>query len=305
MAFAKRVVSAEPKGGVCLGGVALLSMACWLGLGPVAEAQTPPQPPAQATPAAPATDPNKDAPKPDAPKPDAPKPDAPKQDSKPSAGQSDSTPNTKPSKDATAKKDEKPNPQAKDPKPDSKKGSDKSGESTGTSFTTEMPKNLNDQPEFIIGPGDGLMINVWKETEVSAGVVVRGDCRITLNLIKDVEVCGMTPTQIQNLLTDKLSAFIAAPDVTVTLSGLQSRKIYFIGQVRRPGAMVLNGPMTIAQALSDAGGLADYANDKKVIIQREENGKQVYRTFNYRDYLKGKNPKGNILLQPGDTIIVR
>jgi protein involved in polysaccharide export with SLBB domain len=63
--------------------------------------------------------------------------------------------------------------------------------------------------------------------------------------------------------------------------------------------------MTIAQALSDAGGLADFANDKKVVIQREENGKTLHYIFNYRDYLKGKSPKGNILLQPGDTIIVR
>jgi polysaccharide export outer membrane protein len=116
----------------------------------------------------------------------------------------------------------------------------------------------------------------------------------------------MTRTQIQNLLTDKLSKFIAAPDVTVTLLGLQSRKIYFIGQgVKRQGGMVLNGPLTIAQALSDAGGLGEYANGKKVIIQRrDENGNVKIFLFNYKEYLKGKNPKGNILLQPGDTIVV-
>jgi polysaccharide export outer membrane protein len=271
MGFAKRVTG-ESKGVVCTYGVALLVLGSWIGLG-VAVAQTPPQqtspqqPPAQAAPAPPATD-----------------------SSKPASSQPGSTQDTKPNPDA---------------KPESKKGSSKDKNDPTGSFTTELPKNLNDQPEFIIGPGDGLMINVWKEPEVSTGVVVRGDCRITLNLIKDVEVCGMTPTQIGALLTEKLSTFIAAPDVTVTLTGLQSRKVYFIGQVRRPGAMVLNGPMTIAQALSDAGGLADFANDKKVIIQREENGKQLHLIFNYRDYLKGKNPKGNILLQPGDIIIVR
>ncbi len=140
---------------------------------------------------------------------------------------------------------------------------------------------------------------------MSSEVQVRGDCRITLNLIKDVEVCGMTPTQMQSLLTDKLSKYIAAPDVTITLRNLASRKVYFIGQVKRQGGMVLSGPMTIAQALSDAGGLVEFANDKKVVIQREENGKQLHIIFNYRDYLKGKNPKGNILLQPGDIVIVR
>ncbi len=202
------------------------------------------------------------------------------------------------------KADEKQTPPAADPK-DAKARDPKDPASKDPGFTTDMPKDLNDQPEFIVGPGDGLMINVWKEPEVSQPVTVRGDCRITLQLIKDVEVCGMTPTQIQNLLTEKLSKYLTAPDVTVTLSGLQSRKVYFIGQVRRPGAMVLNGPMSISQALSDAGGLADYANDKKVIIQRMINGVTKQFIFNYRDYLKGKNPQGNILLMPGDIIMVR
>jgi polysaccharide export outer membrane protein len=217
-------------------------------------------------------------------------------DAKPSDKQG-AKPEAKPDKD---KKDDATKPDAAQPdaKPDAKKD---------PGFSTELPKDLNDQPEFIIGPGDSLQINVWKEPEVSSLVNVRGDCRITLNLIKDVEVCSMTPTQISALLTERLSKFIAAPDVTVTLTGLQSRKIYFIGQgLKRQGGMVLNGPMTISQAISDAGGLSEFANGKKVVIQRrDEKGNVKTFIFNYNDYLKGKNPKGNIVLQPGDIIIVR
>ena len=278
MGIAKRRMTRESGGGLRLTrwgspgiGLAWLVLVVWIAVGG-AFAQTPPP----ATPQQPA---------------------APASDAKPKS-------ESKPATEATAKPDEKLNPPKDDAsaKPDSNKPAGKS-----PAFSTEVPKDLNDQPEYIIGPGDSLMINVWKEQEVSANVSVRGDCRITLNLIKDVEVCSMTPTQISSLLTDRLSKFIAAPDVTVTLMGLQSRKIYFIGQgVKRQGGMVLNGPLTIAQALSDAGGLSDYANGKKVVIQRrDQDGNVQPFIFNYNDYLKGKNPKGNIMLQPGDTVICR
>jgi len=182
---------------------------------------------------------------------------------------------------------------------------DPKGKKAGPAPAIEAPADPNNQPEYKVGVGDSLSINVWKEPEVSGGVQIRGDCRITLPLIKEVEVCGMTPTEIQDLLVDRLSKFIAAPDVTVVLNVLNSRKVYFIGNVRRPGGMVLNGPITIAQALSDAGGLADFANDKKVVIMRPNNGKQDQYIFNYRNYLHGRSMEGNILLQPGDTVIVK
>jgi polysaccharide biosynthesis/export protein len=289
----------------------------------------PPTPPAQANPGPPTADPKQDAKadakqdtkkdaKSDAPadskivlkddqeaKPET-KPDAANQDPKQTA-----PPTAKPD-EPPAKKEEPPaKDAAKDAKQDPKKasgkasGKDKKAGGGDSTFSTEMPANLNEQAEFTVGPGDILLVTVFKEVEVSGEVQVRGDCRITINLVKDLEVCGLTPTQIGDLITEKLSKFYTAPDVTVTLRQLNSRKVYFIGQVRRPGAMLLNGPMTVAQAINDAGGLTDFANAKKVVIQREENGKTVRKIFNYADYLKGKNSTGNILLKPGDTIIVR
>jgi polysaccharide export outer membrane protein len=225
--------------------------------------------------------PKPDAAKPDAAKPDAPKPDAPKPDAaKAPDAQKDSSPSTKGSS-----------------KPDSK--------ASMIDPATGALIDPNGQAEYKLSVGDSFAINVWKEPEVSGEVQIRGDCRITLPLIKDVEVCGMTPTEIQDLLVDKLGKFIAAPDVTIIPRALNSRKVYFIGNVRKPGGMVLNGPITIAQALSDAGGLAEFANDKKVIIRRPKNGSFVTFFFNYRNYLRGTSTEGNILLEPGDTIIVK
>jgi len=109
-------------------------------------------------------------------------------------------------------------------------------QSAADSPATSRP-DRNAPPEFRVGPGDSLIINVWKEPEVSGNVTVRGDCRIALNLIKDVEVCGMTLTQIQALLTDKLRKFIAAPDVTVTRKGVRRLT------PTKPGPMFLDPPL--------------------------------------------------------------
>jgi len=168
-------------------------------------------------------------------------------------------------------------------------------------------KDPNKQPEYRVGVGDTLQIIVWKEPEVSGDVQIRGDCRITIQLIKDLEVCNFTPTEIQDLVADRLSTFyqITVADVTVVLRSLSSRKVYFLGAVKRPGGMVLNGPITIAQALNDAGGLAEFANDKKVVIMRMKEGKWVRYVFNYRNYIHGKSTEGNMLLEPGDQIIVK
>ena len=171
--------------------------------------------------------------------------------------------------------------------------------------TVDNSKDPNLQPQFTVGPLDVLFVNVWKEPELTSEVQVRGDCRITMNLIKEVEVCGLTPPQIEKLLSEKLSKFITAPDVAVTLRQWVSRKIYLIGNVRRSGSMVLNGQMTVAQAIAEAGGLTEFANDKKIVIMRKEGDKTEQLFFNHRNYMNGKDDGGNILLKPGDQIIVK
>jgi len=216
----------------------------------------------------------------------------------------------------------KPNvpPSAQDPKKDAGQAPTQAPTQTPKTSPTknDSPESLldpatgtwrdpNKQPEYRVGVGDSLSITVWKEPEVSGEVNIRGDCRITIQLIKDLEVCNFTPTEIQDLVADRLSNFyqITVADVTVVLRSISSRKVYFLGSVKRPGGMVLNGPITIAQALNDAGGLAEFANDKKVVIMRMKEGKWVRYVFNYRNYIHGKSTEGNMLLEPGDQIIVK
>jgi polysaccharide export outer membrane protein len=158
--------------------------------------------------------------------------------------------------------------------------------------------------DFRVGPGDVLRIDVWKEQEVSTEVVVRPDGVVSLPLTKDIKVDGMTPLEIEKLVTEKLSKFLAAPDVTVVVKQINSKKIYMVGQVHKVGSIPLLAPMTVAQALSEAGGPTEYANTKQIVVIREQGGKAQRFRFNYKDFLKGQETGQNIPLIPGDTVVV-
>lgn len=165
-------------------------------------------------------------------------------------------------------------------------------------------KSATDDPNYVIGAQDVLDINVWKEPSVSRTVPVRPDGKISLPLIDDVQAAGLTPMQLTSVLADRLKKFIDDPQVTVIVTQINSQRVYIIGQVARPGAFPLLPNMTILQALSTAGGLAQFANGKKIYLMRMENGKPVKYPFNYKDVVSGKKPEQNLVLKAGDQIIV-
>ena len=115
---------------------------------------------------------------------------------------------------------------------------------------------------------------------------------------------GMTPTAAEKLIASRLSKYIPGADVTVVVSGIHSKKIYIVGAVKKEGPISYTYRMTVMQALSEAGGLTDYAKRKKIYVLRSENNKQERHPFNYREVVKGNRPEDNIVLQPGDTIVV-
>lgn len=160
------------------------------------------------------------------------------------------------------------------------------------------------EPEYVIGTEDILQINVWKEADVSASVPVRPDGKISLPLLNDVQAAGLTPQQLATEITVRLKQFMTEPRVTVIVTAMNSRRAYVMGQVTRQGAVPLVSNLTVLQALSAAGGPAQFANTKKIYILRTEGGKQLRIPFNYSEVIKGKNPEQNINLKPGDTIVV-
>ncbi|HVZ61662.1 MAG TPA: polysaccharide biosynthesis/export family protein [Terriglobales bacterium] len=160
-------------------------------------------------------------------------------------------------------------------------------------------------PDYVIGPEDVLSINVWKEAEVSAGTVpVRPDGKISLPLINDIQAAGLTPMQLASEVGARLGKFIEQPQVTVVVTAVNSRRVYIVGQVPRAGAFPLLPQMTVLQALSSAGGVSEFADTKKMYVLRNDNGKPVRFPFNYKDVLRGVNASQNIVLKPGDTVVV-
>jgi polysaccharide export outer membrane protein len=158
---------------------------------------------------------------------------------------------------------------------------------------------------YRIGAGDVLQISVWKEPEASVPhVVVRPDGKIGVPLLKEIEVIGLTPTEAEKVITARLSKLIPEADVTVVVTGINSKKIYIVGAVKKEGPIPYTYRMTVMQAISEAGGLNDYAKRKKIYILRTENGKDYKLPFDYEAALRGERMELNIPLLAGDTLVV-
>jgi polysaccharide export outer membrane protein len=159
--------------------------------------------------------------------------------------------------------------------------------------------------EYVIGEGDVLQIAVFGEPTASVpNATVRPDGKISAPLIKEVQVAGLTPSQVQRIMQDQLSKSIREPDVTVVVAQINSKKIYLTGAVRKEGPLKYTYRMTVLQAISEAGGLTDYAKRKKIYVLHHENGREYKLPFDYTAVLNGERMEQNIVLSPGDTIVV-
>jgi polysaccharide export outer membrane protein len=156
--------------------------------------------------------------------------------------------------------------------------------------------------EYRLGPGDKIRVEVYKDTQLSQSVQVRPDGKITLPLIGDVEATGKTPIELRDTITTALKEYMNNPVVTVIVVEATAATAYVIGEVAHPGAIMLQGPVTVLQALALAGGLKDFANTKNIRILRKSVAGTQAISFNYKDAMKGHG--GQIYLRPGDTVVV-
>jgi polysaccharide export outer membrane protein len=157
---------------------------------------------------------------------------------------------------------------------------------------------------YIVGDSDVIRVNVWKEPEVSQTVVVRTDGNISLPLINEVKVSGMTPLQIQDLVGEKLKGFLNNPQVTVTVIEIRSKRAFITGEVSRPGTYSLNAQTTVLQLIAQAGGFTPFAKTDSIVVLRTEDGRQSRLKFKYKEVIQGKKTEQNITLHPGDTVVV-
>jgi polysaccharide export outer membrane protein len=157
-------------------------------------------------------------------------------------------------------------------------------------------------PEYQIGAGDKLRVEVYRDPQLSQSVQVRPDGKITLPLVGDVAVVGLTPIQLRDRLATALREYVTNPVVTVIVVEAAASNVYVMGEVNRPGTLPMQGPMTVLQALAMAGGFKDFANTKDIrVLRRGPTGVETIR-FNYKEALKGRGAP--VYLKSGDTIIV-
>jgi polysaccharide export outer membrane protein len=168
--------------------------------------------------------------------------------------------------------------------------------------TPGLPAANIDNARYIIGAEDSLQIMVWKEPSLSGSIPVRPDGMISLVLVGDMLAAGKTPMQLADDITAKLKKYIQDPNVSVMVMGVNSHKIFMVGEVGHVGPIGMTPGMTALQAIAAAGGISPYGNAKKIYILRVEDGKQQKIPFNYKLAIKGENQGPS--LKPGDTIVV-
>ena len=164
--------------------------------------------------------------------------------------------------------------------------------------------NAPADPAYKIGAQDVLKIDVWREDQLTRTVPVRPDGKITLPLLNDVQAAGLTPMELAGIICEELKKYINNPQVTVSVSEINSRRVYVTGEVARAGAFPLLPNMTVLQALSSSGGFTQFARTKNIYVLRTENGKAIKVPFNYKQAVSGKNPEQNIELRSGDVVVV-
>ena len=178
------------------------------------------------------------------------------------------------------------------------------GPQPGSPAQSGQGQPLVDSDTYVIGPEDVLDIFVWKETELSRRVPVRMDGKISIPLVGELQAAGLTPLKLKAELIDKLKAYVEIPNVTVTVMEVNSFKVYISGQVAKPGAYTLRSETTFLQFITMVGGFTEWANQRKILLLRKEQGMEKRYTINYKKIISGDDMSQNMVLNSGDTIIV-
>lgn len=167
------------------------------------------------------------------------------------------------------------------------------------------PQAASSPRQYRIGVDDVLTISVWHEPDLSRTVPVRPDGRISLPLVGEVEAAGKTTPELEEELKTSLGQYVKAPELTVIVSQIRSRRVNIIGQVMHPGTFTLTQSMGVLDALAAAGGLRDFAKKKHIYVLRETGtGRRVRLPYDYKNVLQGKKNAQDILLQANDTVVV-
>jgi polysaccharide biosynthesis/export protein len=157
---------------------------------------------------------------------------------------------------------------------------------------------------YVIGLDDVLGVLFWREQEMSGDVTVRPDGMITLPLLRDIKAAGFTPGELADHIQEAAREYLKDPSVTVVVRQMNSRQVFITGEVARPGVYPLTSTLTVMQLIAIAGGLTEFARSKGISVMRLEAGQTRTFKFHYNDVAQGKKREQNLVLRPGDTVVV-
>ena len=170
-----------------------------------------------------------------------------------------------------------------------------------------MPQIAEPPHAYLLGPGDTINVNVWRNPEVSQTVPVRPDGRFTMPLVEDLPASGKTATQLARDIERVLGKYIQEPVVTVTVTsfvGPYSEQIRVIGQAAKPQALPYREGMSLMDVLIAVGGLAEFADGNGANIVRNVEGKQQQLAVRLNDLIKKGDISANMPVRPGDILII-
>jgi polysaccharide export outer membrane protein len=161
--------------------------------------------------------------------------------------------------------------------------------------------------DYVIGAGDVININVWRNPEVSLSVPVRPDGKITTPLVEDLQAAGKTSTALARDVEKALAKYIQQPVVTVIVTsfvGPYEQQIRVIGEAARPQALAYRQGMSLMDVLIAVGGITDFAAGNKANIIRKVNGQQERLPVRLEDLLRGGDISANVAVMPGDILVI-
>jgi polysaccharide export outer membrane protein len=158
--------------------------------------------------------------------------------------------------------------------------------------------------DYLLQPGDMLIVSVWKEPDLTSDMLVRPDGGITMPLTGEIAAAGHTVEEVRTAIDQRLRKFIPDPSVTVIVKQTLGNQIFVIGKVNHPGQYPINRPVDIMQALSLAGGTTPFASVNDIRVLRRDGERQITMPFRYTDVEHGRALGQNILLRSGDTVVV-
>ncbi len=182
----------------------------------------------------------------------------------------------------------------------------------------ESPQDLPEKPvagvakqifpaevQYRIGVEDVLLISVWRDPDLTREVPVRPDGKISLPLIQDIAAAGKTPADLGQEIQIRLKEFMSNPSVTVVVREINSIKIYLLGEVAHPGPVTPKSQVRLLQAIAMAGGLTPFGGKKKIVIFRKTPSGEKVIEVSYQSIVSGKKPNDDLILESGDTVVVR